>query len=190
MTCKHCNERRNRATVSGAVVESAVNTTIKSWTALPLLNTTELPEDLDLIGGSNQEFQSWRIPLKLILPNGTLNPSTYQISAANGTIEIPVGQVVPVYIPSSISAAEPAIANNADTTAQVLAIAADDKHITLQGNGFLKFARPHLYEIGKTYYLSQDVAGEVVSCRPNAGIVQPLFTVIDSLTILVNVALY
>lgn len=165
-------------------------TTVRSWTTLPVYNEAVLPEDLDLIGGSNKEYQSWRIPVKMILPGGTLNPSTYNIPTNATSVEVPAGQVTPIFIPNSLSAAEPASAANAGTTAMALAIAVSESEITIQSSGFLKFARPHMYEVGKTYYLSQEVAGEVVSVRPTAGIVQPLFTVIDQLTIAINISLY
>ena len=58
-----------------------------------------------------------------------------------------------------------------------MAIAKDDTNLIIQNSGLLKFARPHLYEVGKTYYLSQEEPGEVVSVRPNAGIIQPFVKV-------------
>lgn len=171
------------------VEELSTRTTVRSWTSLPLYNESVLPDDLDLIGGSNEQYQSWRIPVKMILPGGTLNPSTYSIPLNYTEVVVPKSQVVPIYIPNSLAAAEPALALEGQT-ATALAIARDEDNLTIQNSGLLKFARPHMYEVGKTYYLSQEVPGEVISVRPTAGLIQPLFSVIDQLTIAINISLY
>lgn len=191
MVCKSCGGRAKKSAnnIKAEVEEISTRTTVRSWTALPLYNEAVLPDDLDLIGGSNELYQSWRIPVKLILPGGTLNPSTYTIPLNSTEVEVPKSQVVPVYIPNSLSAAEPAIAA-AGQTATALAISKDDTNLVIQNSGFLKFSRPHMYEVGKTYYLSQENAGEVISVRPRAGIIQPLFSVVDQLTIAINIHLY
>lgn len=188
MSCVNCGKHQV-SNVEAKVEELSTKTTVRSWTSLPLYSESQLPDDLDLIGGSNEQYQSWRIPVKMILPGGTLNPSTYTIPLNSTEVEVPKSQVVPIYIPNSLSAAEPAIAATGQT-AIALAIAKDDTNLTVQNSGLLKFSRPHLYEVGKTYYLSQDTAGEVVSVRPSAGIIQPLFSVIDQLTIAINISLY
>lgn len=190
MGCKNCGGARKSVNhIKAEVEEISTKTTVRSWTSLPLYNEAVLPDDLDLIGGSNEQYQSWRIPVKLILPGGSLNPSTYVIPLNSTEVEVPKAQVVPIYIPNSLSAAEPAIAE-VGQTATALAIAKDDTNLIIQNNGFLKFSRPHMYEVGKTYYLSQENAGEVISVRPSAGIIQPLFSVIDQLTIAINIHLY
>ena len=189
MGCKNCGQKKTVSHIVPQVEEISTKTTVRSWTALPLYKDAVLPDDLDLIGGSNEQYQSWRIPVKMILPGGTLNPSTYVIPLNSTEVVVPKSQVVPIYIPSSLDAAEPAIALQGQT-AVALAIAKDDTNLTIQNSGLLKFARPHMYEVGKTYYLSQENAGEVVSVRPSAGIIQPLFSVIDQLTIAINISLY
>lgn len=191
MGCTSCGGRAKKSVdhIKAEVEEISTRTTVRSWTALPLYNEAVLPDDLDLIGGSNELYQSWRIPVKLILPGGTLNPSTYTIPLNSTEVVVPKSQVVPIYIPNSLSAAEPAIAATGQT-ATALAISKDDTNLVIQNSGFLKFSRPHMYEVGKTYYLSQENAGEVISVRPSAGIIQPLFSVIDQLTIAINISLY
>lgn len=191
MGCTSCGggAKKSANRIKAEVEEISTKTTVRSWTALPLYNEAVLPDDLDLIGGSNELYQSWRIPVKLILPGGTLNPSTYTIPLNSTEVEVPKSQVVPIYIPNSLSAAEPAIAA-AGQTATALAISKDDTNLVIQNSGFLKFSRPHMYEVGKTYYLSQEDAGEVISVRPSAGIIQPLFSVVDQLTIAINIHLY
>lgn len=191
MGCTSCGGGAKKSVnhIKAEVEEISTKTTVRSWTALPLYNEAVLPDDLDLIGGSNELYQSWRIPVKLILPGGTLNPSTYTIPLNSTEVEVPKSQVVPIYIPNSLSAAEPAIAA-AGQTATALAISKDDTNLVIQNSGFLKFSRPHMYEVGKTYYLSQEDAGEVISVRPSAGIIQPLFSVVDQLTIAINIHLY
>ena len=188
MGCINCGHNKASKEIP-KVEELSTKTTVRSWTSLPLYKEAVLPDDLDLIRGSNDQYQSWRIPVKMILPGGTLNPSTYTIPLNSTEVEVPKSQVVPIYIPNSLSAAEPAIAE-VGQTAIALAIAKDDTNLTIQNAGLLKFSRPHMYEVGKTYYLSQENAGEVVSVRPTAGIIQPLFSVIDQLTIAINISLY
>ena len=188
MACVGCGKHR-ASKEEPKVEELSTRTTVRSWTSLPLYKEAQLPDDLDLIGGSNEQYHSWRIPVKMILPGGTLNPSTYTIPLNSTEVEVPKSQVVPIYIPNSLSAAEPALAT-VGQTAIALAIAKDDTNLIIQNSGLLKFARPHMYEVGKTYYLSQEEPGEVVSVRPSAGIIQPLFSVIDQLTIAINISLY
>lgn len=187
MTCKHCG--RSTVTPSGAVnaakIQTPETTEVRSWTSLPLLDVTRVPDDLDLIGGSNKEYQSWRIPATYFL-GGALNSSKYVVP--EGT-EIENYQVKPVYFVNSFTTIVPAQANSIDTTAMALAVTSADDTTTIMSNGFFTFERPHLYEVGKTYYLSQSNAGEVVSVRPSAGVIQPLFTVIDQKTISINVTL-
>ena len=164
-------------------------TQVMPWTGLPLFREQELPEDLDFIGGSDERGQAWRIPVERILPGGDLNPLRYTIPKKTANIVIPRGQVLPVFIPNAVEPVEMAKAT-VGSTAQALAVAEDpnnNQRLVLQQTGFLTFARTHMYTVGKTYYLSQTELGEVVSVPPTSGIKQPLFTVIDELTIAVHV---
>ena len=80
MGCKNCGgANKSVSHIKPEVEEISTRTTVRSWTSLPLYKDAVLPDDLDLIGGSNEQYQSWRIPVKMILPGGTLNPSTYII---------------------------------------------------------------------------------------------------------------
>lgn len=185
MTCTNCG--RGRVSPSGAVeaakIQTPETTEVRSWTSLPLLDVTNLPDDLDLIGGSNKEYQSWRVPASIFLGNG-LNSAKYDTT---GEITMEELQVVPVYFGNGFEHPEKAKAA-AGTTAQALAIASDDGETTIMVSGFYIFARPHMYEVGKTYYTSGTYEGEVVSVKPTV-YGQALFTVIDQLTIAVNVEL-
>ena len=192
MGCKNCG--RSTSTPTGAVnaarIQTATTTEVRSWTSLPLLDVTKVPDDLDLIGGSNKEYQSWRIPASYFLPGGTLNHVTYKVPATDGVV-LPQHQVVPVYIPSADEPWTMAIADGTNQEATDIAVALDEDKtsFTIMKNGYYTFSRPHMYEVGKTYYLSQTNAGEVVSVRPTAGTIQPLFSVVDQKTISINVAL-
>lgn len=191
MPCVNCG-KRGASTPTGAVhaaqIQTPETTEVRSWTALPLLDVTNVPEDLDLIGGSNKEYKSWRIPASYFLPGGTLNHATYKVATDTSSIIMGDRQVTPVRPSNSLSPWVMAIAQDGETATD-LAVAAEDGSLTIMKNGYYTFARPHTYEIGKTYYLSQDDEGEVISTRPSAGIVQPLFSVVDQLTISINVAL-
>lgn len=184
--CKHCGG--GRVTPSGAVgaakIQTPETTEVRSWTALPLLDVTNVPDDLDLIGGSNKAYQSWRIPASYFL-GGTLSTMKYNVAMET---EIEAAQVKPVRFSSSSSSIIPAKAVTG-LTAQALAVASEDGTTTLMNGGFFTFDRPHMYEVGKTYYLSQTDEGEVISVAPGAGIIQPLFSVIDQLTIAINITL-
>lgn len=194
MTCTHCGHSGS-ATPHGAIEAAAIQTPettqVRSWTELPLFSGTNLPEDLDLIGGSNTEYQSWRIPLRFLSPAGAANMVQYKVS--DDEIFVPERQVVPVY--SVYDDGRGAIVlekakATAGETATDLAIVANNGEVVVMKNGYYTFPRPHDYAVGKTYYLSQSVAGEVVSTRPSAGIIQPLFSVIDLNTISINVNLH
>lgn len=194
MTCKHCGH--GSATPSGAVhaakIQTPETTQVRSWTELPQFDETNLPDDLDIIGGSNSEYKAWRIPLEYINPAGALNRVQYKV-ADEDNITIPDGQIVPVYSAyddgRGAVVLQPARASRGETATDI-AISVDDNVVTVMKNGYFTFLRPHRYEVGKTYYLSQSAAGEVISTRPSAGIVQPLFSVIDLNTISINVNLY
>lgn len=185
MSCKHCGGGRVTPTgaVNAAKIQTPETTEVRSWTSLPLLDVTNVPEDLDLIGGSNKEYQSWRVPASYFL-GGTLNTTKYTV---NGEVEIEDGQVTPVRFGNGFARPEKAQAGNG-TSAQAIAVASGDGTTTIMVSGFFKFSRPHMYEVGKTYYTSATHAGEVVSVKPTV-YGQALFTVIDQLTIAINVEL-
>lgn len=193
MPCINCG---GSSTPTGAVHEAKIetpgNTQVRSWTALPLLDETNVPEDLDLIGGSNSEYKAWRIPLRYINPSGSVNKVQYSVDDVT-ELNIPTGQVVPVYSVHDegrgaivLEKAKAAVKQ----TATDIAVFTHDGQVVVMKNGYYTFNRPHMYEVGQTYYLSQSVPGEVVSTRPSAGIIQPLFSVIDLNTISINVNLY
>lgn len=195
MACKHCG-KGGSVTPTGAVhaahIQTPETTEVRSWTELPLFDATNLPEDLDLIGGSNTEYKAWRIPAAYFLPGGSLNRVQYKV-ADEDRITVPERQIVPVFSTyddgRGAVVLEKAQAKKGETATE-LAVYADDGVVTVMKNGYFTFNRPHMYEVGQTYYLSQTKAGEVISTRPSAGIVQPLFSVIDLNTISINVNLY
>lgn len=187
MTCTTCGH--SYASPSGAneaaKIQTAETTEVRSWTALPLLDVTNVPEDLDLIGGSNKEFKSWRIPATYFT-GGTLNTMKYSIAEAS---EIEARQVLPVRFSNSSTSVIIKAKAVAGETAQALAVESHNGTTTIMNTGFYTFDRPHMYEVGKTYYLSQTNEGEVISTKPGAGVIQPLFSVIDQLTIAINISL-
>ena len=165
MTCTHCGQ--GRVSPSGATaaakIQTPETTEVRSWTSLPLIDVTDIPEDLDLIGGSNKEYQSWRVPASIFL-GGVVNSSKYTVHQYT---PIETAQVKPVYFSNNSVGPQPAKAV-ADMTAQALAIVSDEdkETTTLMVSGFYTFSRPHMYEVGKTYYTSATNAGEVVSVKP------------------------
>lgn len=195
MTCKHCGHGGS-STPTGAVraakIQTPETTEVRSWTELPMFDATNLPDDLDLIGGSNTEYKAWRIPAAYFLPGGSLNRVQYKV-ADEDRIEIPERQIVPVF--STYDDTKGAVVlekarASVGETATDIAIATDNGVVTVMKNGYFTFNRPHKYAVGQTYYLSQTKSGEVISTRPSAGIIQPLFSVIDLNTISINVSLY
>ena len=95
--------------------------------------------------------------------------------------------VIPVRIPNSQEPVEVA-QGTAGKWAQSVVISSSSKHLVIQSTGFVTFPRTHVYTVGKTYYLSKDVPGQVVSVKPTPES-QALFTVIDEVTISLNVEL-
>ena len=185
MGCARCGHGKSSPSgaVNAAKIQTPETTEVRSWTALPLLDVTNVPDDLDLIGGSNKEYQSWRIPASYFM-GGTLNTMKYNV---NGDTAIEANQVKPVRFSSSSASIIDAKASQGET-AQAVAVHSADGATTLMVSGFYTFDRPHMYEVGKTYYTSSTNAGEVVSVAPGA-FSQALFTVIDQLTIAINVDL-
>lgn len=55
MTCVNCKEGEEKLPA------------VRSWTALPMIELEDMPKDLDLICGSDEKLQSWRLPLSYIL---------------------------------------------------------------------------------------------------------------------------
>lgn len=191
MSCTKCGNKTPRAK-GAAVVQTAETTEVRSWTELPLFQEQDLPEDLDFIGGSNSAYQAWRIPARFVMPGGALNRTQYKVTG-NEEFEIPTRQVVPVYTSYSDATGTMKLEKAKATTGETatdLAVANDDGVVTIMSNGYYTFSRPHSYEVGKTYYLSQTDEGEVISVRPTAGLIQPLFSVVDLNTISINVNLY
>lgn len=194
MACLECGGQHKlsyHASVRTTVqkTETGPVTRVMPWTGLPLFTNPVLPEDLDLVGGSSEAGKAWRIPVQRILPGGDLNQLQYSIPKKTADIQVPRDQVLPVFVPNSVEPVEPALAT-AGQTAQALAVAEDPndpERLILQQTGFITFPRTHMYTVGKTYYLSQSNPGEVISARPNSGLVQPLFTVVDELTLALHV---
>ena len=194
MACLECGGQHQlnyHASIKTTVAkeETGPVTRVMPWTGLPLFRDAVLPEDLDLIGGSDEAGKAWRVPITRLLPGGDLNHIQYTIPKKTAEIEVPRDQVLPVFIPNSVEPVEKAMAT-AGSTAQALAVSDDpndDERLVLQQTGFITFPRTHMYTVGKTYYLSQSEPGEVISAKPSSGVVQPLFTVIDELTLAVHV---
>ena len=193
MTCTRCGHggmATPHAAIDAAAIQTPETTQVRSWTELPIFDGTNLPDDLDIIGGSNTEYQAWRIPLKYVSPAGAMNMVQYSVTDDN--ITIPERQIVPVYSVYNDSAGAVELAKakaSTGETATAIAVYVNGEEVILMNSGFYTFSRPHEYVVGKTYYLSQSTAGEVVSVKPSAGIVQPLFSVVDLNTISINLNL-
>ena len=178
MTCTNCGENQNK----GTQIQTLETTEVRSWTSLPLIDVTDVPEDLDLICGSNEKYKSWRIPASYFLSGG-LNSTRYSVGVET---ELEPNQVKPVYFATGTSSAIPAKAMEGETATDLVVESSDGKS-TIMNSGYYTFTRPHKYVVGKTYYLSQENEGEVVSVKPEAGIIQALFTVVDQLTISIKI---
>lgn len=165
-------------------------TRVSKWTALPLYSKVELPGDLDVIAGSNEEGKAWRLPVTRLLAGGEFNKLQYSIDKKASKIELNPDQVTPAFIPGPNSSVEEAVADTEANKAQFLVIGNDantKNNVIIQSSGFLVFPRTHTYQVGKTYYLHQTEKGGLTSVKPTSGIVQPLFTVVDELTININI---
>jgi hypothetical protein len=55
MSCNNCHETGEEKPA------------VRAWTALPVIDLENVPADLDLICGSDDQMQSWRIPLSYIV---------------------------------------------------------------------------------------------------------------------------
>lgn len=202
--CKSCGSATNRREYKDPVTMEqyykdecatcigAATTKVTKWTSLPLYRGAELPSDMDLIAGSNEEGKAWRLPVERVLAGGDLNKIQYSAALKTADIEIPRAQVVPVFIPGPNLPMEKAVANTDANKATLIAVVKDPNDadaMIVQNTGFLVFPRTHAYQVGKTYYLHQTNPGEVTSVKPSSGIAQPLFNVVDELTISITIGL-
>lgn len=168
---------------------------------LPIYSKSTLPDNANVIvlvdeenyatGGTLQA--AYRLGLDRIVPTNTRQSVTYSLHA-NGTegadITIPAGTVVPAYVeafdPYSVKRAQ---ATSDTSLAQFLIIGlnqnVDDEYI-VQNTGFYTFESAHTYNVGSLYYLSDSTTGGVTSTKP-ANNVQPLFRVVDTKTIAINI---
>ena len=193
MACKTCGQTNNEPKL-----ESVSNTKVVPWSALPEIDIDNVPDDLDLICGSNSEFRSWRIPATYFLGTSSGSNVKHKITTAgiyyvNETtstrelIAIGSGQVMPIFreVDGGTFITRAAMATT-NMTATDIAVYEDDSSVTIMNSGYYTFSRPHQYSVGRQYYLSQTEQGQVVSQKPTAGIIQPLFVPVDSYTISIN----
>ena len=203
--CSKCGSATTRTSYSGNAGEQyyaascgscgfsetrQVQTKVTQWTALPLYAAADLPADMDVIAGSNDLGRAYRLPIERILAGGDLNKIQYTLNKRTADIEVPRTQVIPVFVPGPDLPVEKAIAIDEESKAKYLVVSADPNNadnLIIQNTGFLVFPRTHAYQVGKTYYLHQSNPGEVTSVKPASGIVQPLFSVVDELTISINI---
>lgn len=159
-------------------------------------NKPELPEgsELLLFINSNDDCGTldniYRLPLSRITPGSAFQQNTYSVYAPSGSTAAPatgVYKVIPAYTninePHTINAAK---ADSQTTLAKYLVIGEDPNatdRVYIQSSGYYTFPSAHIYKdfIGKTFYVSDTVPGEVVSTAP--AIAQPVFLVIDATTI-------
>lgn len=67
MACKDCQQK-----------DGEIAPAVHSWTALPLIDVNNIPDDIDLICGSDKEMKSWRLPLSLVLEEVTMRITTLE----------------------------------------------------------------------------------------------------------------
>lgn len=166
---------------------------------LPVYGGATLPQDAALVilveepnygpdGGTiNLAYQ---LPLDRIVPTNAVQKISYSLFAEDAGINVPALTVVPAYIETF----EPFLLKRASaassvTKAQFLIVATDpnvDDGYIIQSSGYYKFPEAHGYSLGQKYYLSDTVIGGVTLTAPS-GVVQPLFTVIDAVTIQVTI---
>ena len=160
-------------------------------------NKPELPEGSELLLFVNSSSDAcadldniYRLPLGRILPGSAFQQNTYSVYAPTGSLTPPATtalKVIPAYTdinqPYTINAAK---ADSSTTLAKYLVIGEDPNatdRVYIQSSGYYTFPSAHIYKdfIGKTFYVSDTVPGEVVSTAP--AIAQPVFLVIDATTI-------
>lgn len=57
MACKECEEME----------KLSKEEPVRSWNALPKITEEEVPDDLELICGSDEQMRSWRYPLAYLI---------------------------------------------------------------------------------------------------------------------------
>lgn len=129
----------------------------------------------------------YHLPLSRITPGGTFQNNTYSLAGNGFNASVPVDQVIPGYVritpPNDIRQA-----NATAGRAQFLIIEADPNvsgSYIVQRNGVYTFSEPHNYVVGYDYYLAE-ADGQVTTVAPVTN-PQKLFTVLDSMTILISI---
>jgi hypothetical protein len=194
MACTTCGDNATRSynyfeRRKPEVTTTEAKTVVRKWTALPLYDKGYIPDDMDVIAGSNEEGGAYRLPIQRILPGGDLNLLSVDFRDTAEKFNLGTSQVIPAYI-DAIGEIQAAKATPG-RFAHVLIIGQDlvDKNqLVLQSSGFVKFPRTHGYPRGATFYLSTTNEGEVTTTKPSTN-AQALFTVIDPTTLNVNIQL-
>lgn len=165
---------------------------------LPVFNKPELPDSSYLVLLANTPYANngcggtgiFKLPLNRITPGSTLQSGLYSVSGGGTSVAIPTNQVVPAYITNTLpNMVRVANANNATTKAKFLILSVDPNDSTryvIQSDGFYTFPEGHNYTIGLQYYLAEGTESGKVTTVPPA-IAQPLFYVVDQVTILINI---
>lgn len=165
---------------------------------LPIWDKNYLPESAEIIMlVEEQNFDyggnisaAYRLQMDRIVANNTRQGNVFTITDLEAGITIPEGTVVPAYVESF----EPyhlkrSQASSITTKARFMIISRNqnvDGGYVVQSSGYYSFNEPHAYSVGQTYYLSDSASGGVTTVPPS-GIVQPLFYVVDALTIQITI---
>lgn len=153
----------------------------------------EVPRDAMVLIGApdtddcgDPQYVYYNLPMGRVLPISPVNLNRFSFES---DLEIPVGQVVAVYILRDgfgigrVTLAQP----TSGKFARMIAVGADlskPGNILLQNTGFCYLQNGHEYSdlIGQKYYLGED---GVPTTDPVSG--QELFTVVDSTTLAINI---
>jgi hypothetical protein len=132
----------------------------------------------------------YHLNLSRVLPGGDLQNNVYSVAKNGAIITVPENQVRAGYIRATTpydvrlaSAAAPV------SRARFLILVEDPNdtdRFLIQSHGFHTFPDVHGYIIGQDYYLSDTTPGEFVTTAPATN-PQRVFTVIDAVTILIDI---
>lgn len=165
---------------------------------VPVYGLPELPDNGYVLLLANSPYANngcggsgiFKLPLNRITPGGSLQTGLYSLFGGGATVAIPDRQVVPAYLtatmPNMIQAAN---ANSLTSKAKFLILsvdANDSSRYIIQSSGFYTFPEGHNYVIGQQYYLADGADSGRVTTVPPAN-AQPIFYVLDRLSILINI---
>lgn len=163
---------------------------------IPRWGKTVLPEEGYLLMAAVQKDQQcgrnlpylYHLPIGMITPGGNFQANVYSMNGNGARIAVPAGQVRAAYVYNN-TPYDVRLASKDGQKAQFIIVGKDegiDGNYLIQTSSLFTFKSTHGYIPGYTYYLGKD-GTPTTDTSYTDGKRQKLFTVIDKLTIAIDI---